>query len=176
MISTATRDWLAARVTSTREIGLRSVLQELVEHLSLATAEAVTLRALSADGQRLVPVAWFHPDPTARAAIGEIMSSTAHLSEAGLWRPVVEELRPARWHVPQGTSPSEASAQQAGYLRRFPLRAVMGVPVLGTGTSLLGGTALLRFGRDAPFTDDDEDLLVSFAARVADLLVLLDVP
>nr|WP_305076383.1 GAF domain-containing protein [Quadrisphaera sp. RL12-1S] len=174
-VTTAAQDWLSARVSSTRDIGLRGVLQELVEHLSLATSEAVTLRRLSADRQRLVPVAWFHPDPSARGAIGEIMSHTAELSDAGLWRPVVEERRPARWHLPPGSAPALASEEQARWLQRYPLRAVMGAPVVG-GEDLLGGVALLRFGRDAPFTDDDEGMLVYFAERVADVLVLLDVP
>lgn len=174
-MTTAAQDWLSARVSSTRDIGLRGVLQELVEHLSLATSEAVTLRRLSADRQRLVPVAWFHPDPSARGAIGEIMSHTAELSDAGLWRPVVQERRPARWHLPPGSAPALASEEQARWLQRYPLRAVMGAPVVG-GEDLLGGVALLRFGRDAPFTDDDEGMLVYFAERVADVLVLLDVP
>lgn len=174
-MTTAAQDWLSARVTSTRDIGLRGVLQELVEHLSVATSEAVTLRRLSADGQRLVPVAWFHPDPSARGAIGEIMSHTTDLADAGLWRPVVEQRGPARWHLPPGTAPAQASQEQAQWLHRYPLRAVMGAPVLD-GEALLGGVALLRFGRDAPFTDGDEDMLVYFAERVADVLVLLDVP
>ncbi|PWJ48836.1 GAF domain-containing protein [Quadrisphaera granulorum] len=175
MSTTAALDWLAGRVSSTRDIGLRGVLQELVEHLSMASGEAVTLRRLSDDGQRLVPVAWFHPDPNARAAIGKIMSHTTDLSDAGLWRPVVENLRPTRWHLPPGTAAAEATAEQVEWSQRYPLRAVMCAPVLGRDGELLGGAALLRFGRDAAFTDDDEAMLVFFTEQVADLLVLLDV-
>lgn len=175
MTKTAAEEWLSARVSSTRDIGLRGVLQELVEHLSLASGEAVTLRRLSSDGQRLVPVAWYHPDPVARGSIGEIMGHTTDLADAGLWRPVVERRVPARWHVPAGTVPAEASEEQAHWLHLFPLRAVMGAPVTGEDGVLLGGVALLRFGRDAPFTDVDEDMLVYFAHQVADVLVLLDV-
>jgi len=174
--TTAAQQWLTGKLQTTREVGLRAVLQESVEHLSLATAEAVTLRRTSADGQRLVPLAWYHPDPETRKAIGEIMSHTTDLADAGLWGPVVEGLRPARWHVPPGSSPAEASHEQAGWLHRFPLRAVVGAPVLSPTGVLLGGAALLRFGRDSPFSDDEQAVLVRFTERVADLVELLEVP
>ncbi|WP_187279925.1 GAF domain-containing protein [Quadrisphaera setariae] len=169
------RDWLTARVRSTKDSGLRTVLQELVEQLSLASSEAVTLRRLSADGQRLAPVAWYHPDPEVRRTIGEVMQRTTAVADSGLWGPVLRELRPARYHVPLGDPPVGAAPDQASHLRRYPVRALVGAPVLDQRGALVGCAAMLRYGYDAPFTEEDEALLTHFSESTADLLALLEV-
>ncbi|WP_180357554.1 GAF domain-containing protein [Streptomyces sp. NP160] len=169
------RDWLSGRVRSTRDTGLRRVLQELVEQLALASAEAVTLRRLSADGQRLEPVAWYHPDAEVREAIGQVVHRTTAVADSGLWRPVLREHRPVRYHIPVGGRLADAAPVQASHLERFAVRAMMGAPVLASDGGLVGCTAMLRYGFDAPFGDADEALLTQFAAWTADLLELLEV-
>jgi len=166
-------EWLASRVDDGLQEGLRSLLQSLVEDLCLATAEAATLRRLTTDGRHLVPLAGYHPAPEVQEAIASAMAQTTAVADSGLWRPVVDQQVPVRWHVPVGVVPAEATPAQVEHLRRFPVRAVLGVPLLTSDGALVGGIALHRYSRDAPFTDDDEHLLVAFAAQVADLAALV---
>ncbi|MBC3763948.1 GAF domain-containing protein [Quadrisphaera oryzae] len=152
---------------------LRHLLQELVERLSLATSEAVSLRRLTQDGRTLLTVAWYHPDPEVREATGRVVSAPGSVEDSGMWRPVVGG-RVVRYHMPAGSLPEQASAAQAVLLARYPLRAIMGAPVRAEDGVLLGGVALIRFARDAPFSDADERILIAFAHQVSRLLALVE--
>jgi GAF domain-containing protein len=142
------------------------MLRSMTEDLALATFEAVTLRVLSCDREWLQPVAAYHPDPLLRERMTEVMASTAQAANSGLWQRVLAEQQPARWHIPPGHIPPDASPEQAEFLRRWPLRAVVAAPLLARGRGeLIGGVSLVRYVRDVPFTDADEALLVEFARR-----------
>jgi hypothetical protein len=43
---------------------------------------------------------------------------------------VLAERRPVRWHIAPGDVPADASAELAAFLRRWALRAVLGVPLV----------------------------------------------
>jgi len=167
------RDWLASRVDSGLQEGLRSLLQSLVEDLCTATGEAATLHRLTTGGQHLVPLAGHHPAPEAQTEVVSAPAQTTSVADSGLWRHVVERSVPVRWHVPAGVVPAEATAEQAEHLRRSPVRAVLAAPLLTSDGELVGGVALHRCALDAPFTEADEHLLVAFAAQVADLAALV---
>jgi len=158
--------WLLSQLDRRCTETARTLLRSMVEDLSLATFEAVTLRVLTEDRQWLLPVAAYHPDAMMRERMTEVMASTAQAANSGLWERVIAEGRPARWHIPPGNVPPDASPKQAEFLRRWPLRAVIGVPLVAHDRAeLIGGVSLLRYVRDVPFTDADEALLVEFARR-----------
>jgi len=161
-----------------RDEGVRRLLRDLAEDLSLATAEAVSLRRLTKDSRWLVPLVAYHPDRDLQEAIASSASGVTPAAASGLWDPVVRHRRPARWHLPGGASPPEALEAQAEHVRRYRVRALLLAPLLAPTTGLVGGVALHRYGRDAPFTDADEALLVRFAGQVAELvaLVVAEVP
>ena len=164
--ATAARQWLVNRIDRQISDSVRSLLSAMAVDLAVAAASAVTVRMLSADGQWLFPVAAHHPDPTIEAAMTAVMDDTAQRTTSGLWGRVCEQRRPVRWHVPPEHIPAEASAAQAEFMRRYPIRAVLGAPLISHGR-LLGGAALVRYVVDREFTDDDEAMLCNFGVRAA---------
>ncbi|WP_160158257.1 GAF domain-containing protein [Nocardioides sp. SLBN-35] len=56
-------------------------------------------------------------------------------------------------------------------LQRFPIRAVLGVPLL-VYERVVGGASVVRFSVDRPFTDQDEALVLACATRIAPMLDL----
>ncbi|WGY04549.1 GAF domain-containing protein [Nocardioides sp. QY071] len=56
-------------------------------------------------------------------------------------------------------------------LQRFPIRAVLGVPLL-VDERVVGGASVVRFSVDRPFTDQDEALVLACATRIAPMLDL----
>lgn len=103
-----------------------TLLQVAAERISEATGDACTVRLLSEDGRWLRPVAGYHPNPELMAAIWEAMSETAQRSDAGVWKPVIEEGRTVcRLVSPQEILP-DASDAQAEFVRRHPMTSIMG--------------------------------------------------
>lgn len=171
-MSNPARGWLRAQLDREVDSSGRTLLSAMTERLSVAAGSAATLWRLSADGEWLSPVAALHPDPGMTAAMTAVMEETAPRTRWGLWRPVVEERRAVRYRVDPGRAPAEASDPQARFLDRFPVTAVLGVPVEHDGR-LVGGAALVRYSVPRPFDDADEALLVDFAARAGVVLAML---
>lgn len=163
--------WLVPRIDRRCAEATATTIDVVAEHLAIATGDAVTVRALSADGGSLDPVTAHHPDPAIDAAMSSIMSQTVRLPDTGLWAPVIEARRPRRWHIPEGHVPAEASARQASFLQHYPIRAVLGVPLL-VDDRLVGGMSVVRFSAGGPFTDHDEALVLACATRIAPMLDL----
>ena len=164
--------WLLSRIDRDCRRGVEELLNRIAEHISIATADAVTIRMLSGDGSSLLPVTAHHPDAERGAAMAAVMSETVQPVSSGLWQTVINSRRPARWHVPPGAPlPADASAAQVEFLRRFPLRAILAAPVI-FDERLVGGVSVVRFVIDQPFTDRDEAMLGACASRIAPVLEL----
>ncbi|MFC5730837.1 MULTISPECIES: GAF domain-containing protein [Nocardioides] len=161
--------WLLARVDKQCVEAVEELLRFIAEHLAIATSDAVTVRVLSEDRQSLLPLAAHHPEPMIASAMASIMSETTQPADSGLWLPVMQERKPRRWRMPRGYVPAEASEQQAAFLEKFPIRAVLGVPIL-LDDRLIGGVSVVRFAVDREFTDQDEALVVACASRIAPAL------
>lgn len=144
-----------------------NLLEKIADRLAMATNAAVSVRALTPDGQCLIPLIAFHPDPTLREALAAVMAETQSANH-GLWLPVIHERQPRRWRIPPGGLPPEASARQATFLERFPIRAVLAMPLQDR---VVGGVSLVRFA-DQGFTDHDQALLVAAAERLAPAVYL----
>lgn len=164
------RAWMTDRVERRSLDAVAGALEAAAELLAVATGDAVSLRVLSDDGRSLLPLAAHHPDPEVNAAMLEVMARSVQPADSGVWRPVVEERRPRRYEVAPGEPPAEASAQQRDFMRRFPVTAIVGAPVLD-GDRVLGGASLVRYTDPRPFSDADEEMVVACAVRVAPLLV-----
>ncbi|WP_132975706.1 GAF domain-containing protein [Pseudonocardia dioxanivorans] len=165
----ASRAWLRNRVDQDIERALRELLTSMTESAATASGNAVTVRELSDDGLWLRALAAHHVDPTMSRAMAAIMDETAQRADIGLWRPVVEDGRPVRYRLDGRRRPVEASDGQARFLDRFPVTAVVAVPLL-TGGRVVGGASLVRFTVDRDFSDGEEALLVEFADRVGMVL------
>lgn len=142
----------------------------MVEDVSVATADAVTIRMLTVDGTQLVRVGAYHPDPQTAAAIASVMAGTAD-ARSGLWGDVITHRRSRRWHVDPVEPPREASTAQEEFIGRFEVRAVLGVPLLDQGV-VVGGLSLFRIGVDRPYTDEEQELAEVCAALIAPVVGL----
>ena len=165
----APRRWLLSHVDQLCIEAANLLLEKIADRLAMATNAAVSVRALTPDGQCLIPLIAFHPDPTLREAMAAVMAET-QLANHGLWLPVIRERQPRRWRIPPGSPPPEASARQATFLKRFPIRAALAVP-LQVEDRVVGGVSLMRF-TDQGFTDHDQALLVAAAERLAPAVYL----
>lgn len=163
------RAWLLDRVDKRCMDTVTSLVSDITDHLAIATSDAVTVRALSGDGASLLPLAAHHPDQRIAASIASVMGQTTEPANRGLWRAVLEEAQPRRWHLPAGHVPADASKKQRAFLEAFPVRAVLAVPVM-LGEYVIGGISVLRFGADKEFDVSDQDLVVACATRVAHVL------
>ena len=163
--------WLLSRVDRSSVDAVTALLHKIAEQLATATADGVSIRRLSPDGRVLVSLAAHHPDPARRAALGEA-TAQAMDREDGLWKSVIDDKRVVRWHLPPGTRLTRATESQAGFLARFPVRAVLAAPLLHH-VDVFGGVALVRFGSDVPYTEQDEALLTACAQRIAAALRFL---
>jgi PAS domain S-box-containing protein len=143
-----------------------TLLSTVAERVAEATGDACTVRLLSEDGLWLTPVAAHHPDPALKAAIWGVMQGKTDRTDSGVWRPVVEEGRVVRMTVPSQDVPPDASEAQAEFIRRHPMSAIMGVPLVARGR-LLGGISLVRYGRAGAYVEEDERFLRDLADRSA---------
>lgn len=142
------------------------LLDQVARTLAESTGDACTVRLLSEDGRWLQAVAAYHPDPELLQAIRQVVAETAQRSDAGVWRPVIEEHRTIRLPVADQAPPADASPAQAAFIRRHRVRWIMGAPLL-VGGRTLGGLSLVRYDDATPFTDDDERLIRDLADRAA---------
>lgn len=161
--------WLLAHVDKECTDAVDGLLRAITEHLAIATADAVSVRLLSEDGQSLLPLTAYHPDPKICSAMAAVMAETVQRADIGTWLPVISEQRARRWRIPPGYLPPEASERQAAFLEQYPVRALLVVPVVLEGRTM-GGVSIARFTIDREFTDQDEALALAFAARIAPAL------
>lgn len=159
------REWLLTRVDGDALDAVRAFLELAAERLATVTADAVTIRRLDPDGETLSPVAAFHPNPEWGGAMAEVMGRTMQREE-GLWGAVMHERRAVRWYLPVGAELPDASPRQADFLRRFPIRAILSAPLVHDDR-LLGGVAVVRFGCDVPYTEQDEHWVTECAERIS---------
>ncbi len=97
----AVRAMAVVRVDAQCREAVDGLLETITEHMAIATADAVTIRQLSRDGQDLVPVAVHDVDQARAAAMASIMRQTQRANE-GLWKPVVQNQMPLGWQIPAG--------------------------------------------------------------------------
>jgi PAS domain S-box-containing protein len=143
-----------------------ALLRTVAEQVAEFTGDACTVRLLSDDGRWLRPVGGHHPNPELKDAIWEVMRETAQRPDIGVWWPVMQQQRTIRVAVPPQETPPDASRAQAEFIRRHPMSAIVGAPLVSRGR-VLGGLSLVRYGRQSPYTEDDESFLRDMADRAA---------
>lgn len=120
--------WFLARTDRPCHEAVDGLVETLLEELAIATSAAVSVRMLSGDGRRLVPIGAHHPDPSRSAAMLKVMTDTEQPADSGLWEVVLRTGRPARWYLHDGEPPPEASDHQAAFIEQHVITAVLGLP------------------------------------------------
>ncbi len=128
---------------------------------------------MSDDGNRLDPVAVYHPDPDIAGFIRAVLGSTSYRIGEGLAGNVAVRRQPAQL---SRTDPDQwiglLAPQSAEFLERYPMHAVLIVPMIGFG-EVVGTLGVVRIEAEDPYTDEDVMVLETLAERAA--LALADV-
>jgi GAF domain-containing protein len=170
---TSASEWLLRRLDEVIVAAARDVLEQIADHLSIASGDGVTLRVLSADGQWLLPLAAVHATNEINVALRRTMEQTAVAATAGLWEPVIVGCATVTWNVAHEGSPAEASTRQQAFLAAHAVTRVAAAPVVDADGPI-GGISLVRFVTDRDFSDADLGLLTDAASRAARAIVFGD--
>lgn len=138
----------------------------VAEQVSLATGDACTVRLLSEDRAWLQPVAVHHPNPQILSAMAEVMKQTAQRATTGIWQPIIDDRKSIRLLVSPEAMPPGASPQQIEFMNRFPIRQIMGVPLVAR-SRVIGGISLVRYKSEPLYSLEDELFMRDLADRAA---------
>jgi PAS domain S-box-containing protein len=143
-----------------------ALLGIVAEQISRTTGDFCSVVLLSADGERIEPVAAYHPDPDVRRDASALLGVPIELEAAGPWKTVLRERRPVVIAIdPDHLSPNLAP-HQARNIQRWRMRQAVMIPMVAQDR-VVGGLNLNRMEGSAPLGEDDIKLLESLAARAA---------
>lgn len=164
------RRWVTGKIDDECASSATALLTRISEHIAVATGDAVTVRSLSDDGTTLEPLTAHHVEPRYVEAMTESMNRHQRL-DAGLWSRVLAQDTPVAWHLPDRTPPPEATDEQAGFIRTYRVRAILGAQIRD-GDRAVGGVALVRFVTSRPFDEDEIRLVLDCCDRLAPVMAL----
>ena len=145
------------------QLDLPSLLDTTARSLASIGRGGCSIRLLSDDGTRLVPVAVHHADPKVLASLLRSLGTPEEIS-VGCWGPLVRERRPVRVLARPGAVPPGMSPWQIELIERYGAIALLGLPLLSRD-ALLGALIVGRFVD--PFDEDEEDAYRDAAQRIA---------
>ncbi|GAB4198704.1 MAG: hypothetical protein OHK0022_18290 [Roseiflexaceae bacterium] len=156
-----------ARVFSEARLDLPLLLDRVAEHIATLLGDNCTIRLLSSDGQRLEPVAVFHPLPEARALLRALAASEPHLVGEGLTGRVFQSGQPLL--IPQ-IAPEDLRPLlkpiYLPYLDQIGISSILMV-LLRVHGEPIGTLFLSRDRAGRPYTPADQALLQELADRAA---------
>jgi PAS domain S-box-containing protein len=143
-----------------------ALLGIVAEHISRATGDFCSVVLLSPDGQRIEPVAAFHPDPKVLQDAKAFLGVPIELDAAGPWKTVLLERRRVVVSIDPDHLPANIAPHQARHIQKWRMREAAMIPMVARDR-VVGGLNLNRMEGTAPFSEDDIKLLESLATRAA---------
>jgi PAS domain S-box-containing protein len=143
-----------------------ALLGIVAEHISRATGDFCSVVLLSADGQRIEPVAAFHPDPGVLKDAKAFLGVPIELDAAGPWKTVFSDRRPVVVSIDPDHLPANIAPHQARHIQKWRIREAAMIPMVAGGR-VVGGLNLNRMEGSPPLSEDDLKLLESLATRAA---------
>ncbi len=144
----------------------QAVLDTIAHRVTLLLGDACMIRLLSDDRQWLVPVAWYHPDPTIREMMWQAMISTPQYAYEYLGGEVVRTGQPI---LLSNLTPQDIhhffKPAYAQYLERFRVFSMVSVPLRAQGNVIGIITAFRNTG--SSYTHEDKLLLQDISERAA---------
>ena len=145
---------------------MEALLSLVAEHISRATGDFCAVVLMSADGQRIEPVAAFHPDPEVVRDASVFIGASMELDKAGPWKTVLGERRPQVIQIDPDHLPPNIAPHQALHIQKWRIREAVMVPMVAQDT-VVGGLNLNRMEGATALAPADIDLLESLASRAA---------
>jgi len=145
---------------------MEALLGIVAEHISRATGNFCSVVLLSPDGQRIEPVAAFHPDPRVLQDAQAFLGVPIELDAAGPWKSVLRDRRPVVVSIDPDHLPANIAPHQARHIQKWRIREAAMIPMVARGR-VVGGLNLNRMEGSPPLSEDDIKLLESLATRAA---------
>jgi len=143
-----------------------ALLGIVAEHISRATGDFCSVVLLSPDGQRIEPLAAFHPDPRVLHDAKAFLGVPIELDAAGPWKTVLRERRTVVVRIDPDHLPANIAPHQARHIQKWRIREAAMIPMVARDR-VVGGLNLNRMEGTAPLGEDDIKLLESLATRAA---------
>ncbi|HEY3111310.1 MAG TPA: GAF domain-containing protein, partial [Chloroflexota bacterium] len=157
----------ASRLFAAAGPDIQAVLDLLLERACTVVGEAGVIRVLREDGPWLDLAAVRHPDPEVQAMLRSPPLSDPTPLGAGATGQAVASGRPVvAASIEPGVVPTIAPPAYAEYLRRFPPRSAVSVPMRARDR-VVGALAMSRSEPDRPYGDEEIALLQDLADRGA---------
>jgi len=153
-----------SRVLGETQLDYPQLLERVAKLIAEMSGDGCVIRLLSSDQRALVPVTMHHPDPALLGAMAK--AALGSTEEQGIWEPVLRERRTVRFERSDNHIPSNVSPSQREFMINHNPRAALLVPLIARG-ALVGALGLVRFEAACPYTDAEESLAQTLAARVA---------
>jgi len=165
--------------SGTPAVSLGEVSREFAEHIgdypaltalvarriAEATDSAATVWLLSDDGEWMVPLAAYHPDPATRETLWSWLARTRQRAESDPWRAIFDRLQRVS-ALPEAVDGLTLTDVPAPGFRARPIGPVTGAPLVSRD-KVVGGVLALRFEGDARFTDSERVRLRELAGLAA---------
>lgn len=157
----------ASQVFAQASLDRERVAESALRIVTEAIGDGGLLRLLTEDGERLEPIAAYHPNPEARALMLKIAVATRHGAHEGMQGRVVQTGKSMRltgeeWLALSGAVPPAYHA----FFERFGREGMLIVP-LRVQDRAIGTLAISRDRAGHAYTASDEEFLQELADRAA---------
>jgi diguanylate cyclase (GGDEF)-like protein/PAS domain S-box-containing protein len=143
------------------------VIDAITRYVAEIVGEASVLASLSDEGRMLLPIATFHPDPEVRSFMQEVLASGSFRVGDGIAGKVAATAEPVvLGDLEPERSASLVSPDSAAFTRRYPIRALMIVPLVANG-EVIGTLGVVRTESGDPYAPRDLRTLQALAERAA---------
>ncbi|MBZ0292947.1 MAG: PAS domain S-box protein, partial [Anaerolineae bacterium] len=155
-----------SRLIAEARFDFTKILDAVVHKIAMLIGDMCEVALVSAEGQQLEPVAFYHPNPEAHEYIRELYATTQPQSSA-----ILDSIRETTQSVlvPDLTK-EEACAlfppRYHAFVNRFGVYSLLMVPLRVQG-EVIGILGVTRDSSDRPYTPDDQVFLENLAGRVA---------
>jgi PAS domain S-box-containing protein len=145
---------------------MEALLAIVAEQISRATGDFCSVVLISPDGERIEPVAAYHPDPRVLKDASAFVGVPIQIDAAGLWKTVFQERRRVVVHIDPDHLPANLAPHQARNIQKWRMREAVMIPMVAQD-KVVGGLNLNRMEGSAPLNEEDLKVLESLAARAA---------
>src|SRR2546422_686216 len=143
---------------------IEALLGIVAEQISRTTGDFCAVVLLSPDGQRIQPVAAYHPNPEVMEDVSHFLGVAMELDKAGPWKTVVQERRRVVIPIDPDKLPPNLAPHQRRHIERWRMRESILIPMIAQDR-VVGGLNLNRMEGSTPFNQADLDLLDTLASR-----------
>jgi PAS domain S-box-containing protein len=143
---------------------MEALLGIIAEQISRTTGDFCSVVLLSSDGQRIEPVAAYHPDPRVLQDASALLGIPIELNASGPWKTVLQERRSVVIGIDPDHLPANVAPHQARHIQRWRIREAAMIPMVAQDR-VVGGLNLNRMEGSAPLREEDIRLLEGLASR-----------